>query len=326
MNAHSPTPAVDATLAFHVAGFVVRGQGYWTEESLRQFRHFLAQRRIEPADATLAAALAQAQAEYHAASKQLYLCAGLPCRRRTLFDTDAARLAELSRRSGVTIVKTGCQGPCKRAPVMSFKLDDRSDAYAEVASEQDWQRVLDYAATAARAGTLLVDGSAIEGFRYDPVHDHERPGVHLQPLGFLLGRFRGEGRYAMSDYVFRKEMHGSFEAGGRFIALKMDACYPLADGRLDVHKALVVVGAGPGGGIRAHAYTDGGLVRDYTVDAADGRLGFADLPPGHGDDWVRARKILQPTDFGFEERLEVDDGSGVFQPYYHVAMRRVIEA
>ncbi len=37
-------------------------------------------------------------------------------------------------------------------------------------------------------------------------------------------------------------------------------------------------------------------------------------------------RMLQPTDFGFEERLEVDDGSGVFQPYYHVAMRRVIEA
>ncbi|MGE3772267.1 MAG: (2Fe-2S) ferredoxin domain-containing protein [Gammaproteobacteria bacterium] len=325
MNADSSTPAADATLAFHVAGFVVKGQGHWSEESLRQFRHFLAQQRLRPADTALAAALAQAQAEYRAASKQLYLCAGLPCRRRTLFDAGDARLVELSRDCGVTLVKTGCQGPCKHAPLMTLKLDDRTDTFAEVATERDWQRILAYAATAARAGTLLVDGSAVERFRYDPVHDHDKPGVHLQPLGFLLGRFRGEGRYAMSDYVFRKEMHGSFEAGGRFIALKMDACYPLADGRQDVHKALVVVGAAPGGDLRAHAYTDGGLVREYAVEAIDGALGFADQPPGHADEWTRARKILQPTEFGFEERLEVDDGSGIFKPYYRVTMQRMAD-
>ena len=51
----------------------------------------------------------------------------------------------------------------------------------------------------------------------------------MQPLEFLLGHFRGEGRYAMTDYVFQKELLGSFEAGGRFIALRMHATYPLAD-------------------------------------------------------------------------------------------------
>lgn len=105
----------------------------------------------------------------------------------------------------------------------------------------------------------------------------------------------------------------------------MDACYPLADGRNDVHKAFVIVGAAPTGNITAHAYTDGGLVREYSIEAQDGALGFADIPPGHANQWTRARKILQPTDFGFEERLEVDDGSGLFTPYYVVTMQRMAE-
>ena len=67
----------------------------------------------------------------------------------------------------------------------------------------------------------------------------------MKPLEFLLGHFRGEGRYAMVEYAFQKEVIGSFEAGGRFIALRMDASYPLADGRKDVHKAFVIVGSEP---------------------------------------------------------------------------------
>ena len=49
----------------------------------------------------------------------------------------------------------------------------------------------------------------------------------------------------MAEYAFQKEVIGSFEAGGRFIALRMDASYPLADGRKDVHKAFVIVGSEP---------------------------------------------------------------------------------
>jgi len=66
----------------------------------------------------------------------------------------------------------------------------------------------------------------------------------------------------MNSYAFQKEVIGTFEAGGRFIALRMDASYPLADGRKDVHKALVIVGSeAASGSITAHAYTDGGIVR-----------------------------------------------------------------
>ena len=61
----------------------------------------------------------------------------------------------------------------------------------------------------------------------------------------------------MTSYTFQKEVIGTFEAGGRFIALRMDASYPLPDGRKDVPKALVIVGSEPSSGtIKAHAYTD----------------------------------------------------------------------
>jgi len=98
----------------------------------------------------------------------------------------------------------------------------------------------------------------------------------------------------------------------------------LADGRKDVHKALVIVGSETSSDeITAHAYTDGGIVRRYEVRNDQGVLCFADHPPGHAGQWKQARKILNPTREGFEERLEVDGGDGSFVPYYVVCMRRV---
>jgi hypothetical protein len=49
---------------------------------------------------------------------------------------------------------------------------------------------------------------------------------------------------------------------------------------------------------------------------------FADLPPGHPNEWKRARKTLTPTKAGFEERLEFDVGSD-FTPYYVISMRKL---
>jgi len=66
-------------------------------------------------------------------------------------------------------------------------------------------------------------------------------------------------------------------------------------------------------------------MREYRVERSERNLQFADEPPGHRDRWRRARKILQPTADGFEERLEVDDGSG-YITYYVVTMRKVTAA
>jgi len=317
-----PTEPNGADLDFHAAGLLVKGQGLWTDSALQQFRHFLKLHRLSPSEDELQSALRRAQHGYAGGDKRLYVCSAQPCCTKIEFDISAAALATLSQEIGLPITKTGCQGPCKQAPVLSLRIGNKQEMFAEVAADIDWRAVLKYAQAAVRAGTLLVDTGAAEKFRFDPVHDHEKPSAHMQPLEFLLGHFRGEGRYAMIDYVFHKEVIGSFEAGGRFIALRMDASYPLADGRKDVHKAFVIVGAEPAGTITAHAYTDGGLVREYAIERSDGYLEFADVPPGHASQWKRARKILRPTADGFEEHLEVDAGDS-FVPYYVIPMRKI---
>jgi hypothetical protein len=209
--------------------------------------------------------------------------------------------------------------------VFTLRVGDRSETFAQVSSVEDWEIVREFIKAARQSGTLLIDAGPAEQFRYDPVHAHGNPGAHLKPLQFLLGHFRGEGQYAMTTYAFRKEVIGTMEAGGRFIALRMDVAYPLTDGQHDVHKALVIAGAEPlSGKIAAHAYTDGGLIREYAVQNRKTWLEFEDQPPGHKNDWARARKILQPTASGFEERLEVDAGNGNFTPYYSIQMTKII--
>jgi hypothetical protein len=317
-----PTEPNGTELDFHATGLVVQGQGSWTDAALWQFRHFLKLRHLFPSEVELQNALQRAQDCYAAGKNHLYICAAQPCCSKIKFDVSAAKLAALAQEIGLPITTTGCQGPCKQAPVLSLRIGDKQEMFAEVAADISWCAVLEYVRAAVRAGTLLVDTGAAEKFRFDPVHDHEKPSTHIQPLEFLLGHFRGEGRYSTLDYIFHKEVIGSFEAGGRFIALRMDASYPLADGRKDVHKAFVIVGAEPAGTITAHAYTDGGGVREYAIALNERELEFADVPPGHDGQWKRARKILRPTADGFEEHLEVDAGDG-FVPYYVIPMRKL---
>ena len=313
-----------AELDFHASGFIVKVQGLWTDGALQQFRHFLNLRRIFPSEDELLGALQGAKAKYLAGAAHLFVCTAEPCRGTISFDASDAALARACQQTGVAISTTGCQGPCKQAPVVSLRIGERSEVLAEVVSPNDWRAILDFAKRAGAANTLLTDAGAAEQFRFDPVHDHGKPSARLKSLEFLLGHFRGEGQYAMTGYNFQKEVIGTFEAGSRFIALRMDASYPLADGRRDVHKALVVVGSETSSGeITAHAYTDGGIVRYYEVRNNAGALYFADQAPGHAGQWTQARKILRPTKEGFEERLEVDSGDGCFVPYYVVCMRRV---
>ncbi len=245
----STTPVRQSTteVAFHASGFLVRTQGTWTDEALAQFRHFLKLRHLEPTREELGQALERAKQEYESDGQQLYICTAQPCCNNVGYDVSDGELSRLSREIGAPIAKTGCQGPCKQAPVLALRIGDRQEVFAEVARAEDWRAVLKFAQAAVRANSLLVDTGAAEKFRFDPVHDHGKPSAHMKPLEFLLGHFRGEGRYAMADYVFSKEVIGSFEAGGRFIGLRMDASYPLADGRKDVHKAFVIVGSEPTG-------------------------------------------------------------------------------
>jgi hypothetical protein len=313
-------------LQFHVSGFIVKVNGVWTEKALNQFRNFLNLRRLGPSDDELMTILRQAKKKYLDGPSCLSVCAAKPCRDKIGFDLADTALESAATEAGMPISLTGCQGPCKQAPVLSLRIGDRSEFFGQVASARDWQAILAFAKQAANAGTLMAHGGAAEPFLFDPVHEHIKPSVHLTPLRFLLGHFRGHGKYTMTPHTFQKEVIGTTEAGGRFIALRMGVSYPLIDGRTDVHNALVMVGAEPSPGrFIAHAYTDAGIFRQYSVEGSEGGLQFDDLPPGHADQWRRARKVLRPTPEGFEEQLEVDGGDG-FVPYYTIAMQRVTAA
>lgn len=156
------------------------------------------------------------------------------------------------------------------------------------------------------------------------VHHESGPGTLLARLGFIVGDFEGTGHMASGNGTFTKVLHGRHEAGGRFFSLRMGADYPLPDGRVDHHDALVIVGeSADRGSIVARAYTDGGDQHDYVVHIGADQFVFADIVPDHGRHWRRARKILVPTLSGFDERLEVALADGNFEPFYTIAMQRL---
>jgi hypothetical protein len=106
----------------------------------------------------------------------------------------------------------------------------------------------------------------------------------------------------------------------------MGVTYPLADGRKDTHAAFVMVGVNPTTGeIEARAYSDGGDIHDFHLQLEGDTVTFDDRPSAHHQA-RRARKTLRPTADGFEERLEIDRGEGRFEPFYTIAMHRVVPA
>lgn len=308
-------------LEFHTAGFVVKVHGSWTEKALEDFRKYLNRKGLFPSDGEVLRVLERARCLYFDGGACLYLCTEQPCREKIDFDVSKKAL-ESARESGFSVRLTGCQGPCKQAPVLSLRVGERCEMFVQVVSRTDWRTIVQFAKRARTAGTFLIDPGEASHFRFDPVHGPSNHSVQLRSLQFLVGHFRGDGRYANGSYTFQKEILGTLEAGGRFIALRMDASYPLSNGKKDIHTALVVVGPDTSGNIEGCAYTDGGIVRKYLVEVHEDFLLFDDIPPGHATQ-LRARKVLSPTRDGFEERLEVDNGKGIFAPYYVIQMRKV---
>ena len=155
------------------------------------------------------------------------------------------------------------------------------------------------------------------------VHSPKEQDPRLQRLEFLVGHFQGEGKYLKGDRRFQKDVDGAWQAGGRFLSLRMRVAYPLKDGRVDVHDAFVVVGLNPANKQpEARAYTDSGGMIDYHLEFKGQEIFFPDRPPGHQSKTkaLRARKVLCPHENGFEERLEVDFGTGDYELYSHIIM------
>ncbi|MET0690516.1 MAG: (2Fe-2S) ferredoxin domain-containing protein, partial [Candidatus Binatia bacterium] len=164
MKQSQKSVATSHEIAFHASGFLVKVEGSWTEPALAQFRHFLRLRRLSPAADELLNLLTQAKENYCAGKNRLYLCAAQPCCGQSSFDTSADALESLSRELGLPIAKTGCQGPCKQAPVLSLRIGERQQTFAQVNSEKDWRAVFAFVKAAVQTGSLLIDPGKAEEF------------------------------------------------------------------------------------------------------------------------------------------------------------------
>jgi hypothetical protein len=307
-----------------VLAFVVQVQGTWTPEALGTFRAQLSRQGYAPTDGELEAALARSRQYFDRGMAHLFLCMGRPCLHRQKFDASAPALQHAAEAAQLSITPTACQGPCKQAPVATLRVGQRCEMLAQFMRQSDWQAVLHFATRATKAGTLLVPPGEAQPFRFDPVHDRDSVSGPLQKLRFLLGHFQGHGTFADGTPCFQKEAVGTWEVAGRYLALRMGVTYPLSDGHKDTHTALAMIGVHPDtGDITARVYTDGGAMHDYHLEIVDDAVLFADRPEAHHNvPAKRARKILRPTAYGFEECLELDPGSGQFAPYYTVPLHR----
>ena len=304
------------TLGALALGFVARTQGSWGDEALATFRESLRRRLgLCPSEVELAATLDGALAQYREGVARLFLCDGHPCRARRRFDPSAET---------VPVSETACQGPCRQAPLVTLRVGRQAEVFGQVAQQEDWQRVSAYAKRAAAAKTLLVPPGDEQAHRFDPTHDCAARNLPLRRLEFLVGTFEGEGVLESGQETFHKECVGNWEVGGRYIAIRMAVTYPLPDGRKDRHTALALIGTDRRTQhLEGSVFTDGDEVHSYTLEMSGGSLVFQDRADRLHDVSARtARKIFHPRDDGYEERLEVDLGSG-FEPYYRLRMRRI---
>lgn len=193
--------------------------------------------------------------------------------------------------------------------------------FTQFSRPSHWQTLLEFATRASGAGTLQIESESVEPFRYDPNHAVEKPSPALLPLKFLIGRFEGTVELPEERRSIHKQVVGSWETGGRFLALRMAATYQQFDGNHDRHQALVLVGADPDHGrFLSRAYTDVGSIVDFHLKVDGARLRFADRVP-HGVSATAARKVLVPAGDGYDESLELDRGFGRLDPYYTIPMR-----
>jgi hypothetical protein len=153
---------------------------------------------------------------------------------------------------------------------------------------------------------------------------HVAPPPSLGALGFLVGRFRGEGTLQRGA-TFEKDVVGRWEVAGHFLSLSMSASYRVNDRVMDVHHAMALVGVERGSGaFQAHVFTDGGEILEHRLIVEDGRITFGDRVPHESRARV-ARKILLRTPYGYDETLEIDRDGGGFETYSFVRLERIAE-
>lgn len=301
---------------------VVSGLGVYTDEAVSDLRRYVASKGMTHTAMEFDASLERAKQHFTKEDAHLFLCDGEPCQQRRRFEANVEALQHEAERIGCRISTTACQGPCKQAPVALLRVGHGCEFFAQFVHHREWETVMSFAQRAARAKTLLVDAGTVQPFRYDPIHEPAKPSAALESVRFLLGHFEGTVELPLEQRSIQKEVIGSWEAGGRFLSLRMAATYRQTDGSWDRHQVFIILGPDEETGeLVSRAYTDGGLIHEFHIVIEESRLMFADRVPHHVAA-VAARKVLTPTAHGYEETLQLDRGLGVFEPYYSIPIQR----
>jgi hypothetical protein len=301
---------------------VVSSMGVCTETAIADLRRYVESKAITRSSVEFDASLARANRHFFEGDAHFFLCDGEPCRQRRGFEAASDALHDDAERIGCRISPTGCQGPCKQAPLALLRVGHGYELFSQFARRREWEAVLSFAQRAAQAKTLLVDAGTAQPFRFDPIHEPEKPSTALEYVRFLLGHFEGTVELPQEQRSIQKEVVGSWEAGGRFLSLRMAATYRKTNGSWDRHQAFIVLGPDEEtGALVSRAYTDGGMIHEFHLVMEDGQLMFPDRMP-HNMPAVAARKILAPTAQGYEERVEIDWGRGGYEPYYSMPLQR----
>lgn len=301
---------------------VVSGLGVCTDETVSDLRQYVESKAMAHTPMEFDASLERAKRHFAQGGAHFFLCDGEPCRQRRRFEATSPALQYEAKRIGCHISPTACQGPCKQAPVALLRVGHGCELFAQFVHRREWETVLDFAQRAAQAKTVLVNAGTSQPFRYDPVHEPVKPSAALNSVRFLLGHFEGTVELPLEQRSIQKEVVGCWEAGGRFLSLRMAATYRRINGSWDRHQAFIILGPDEEtGALVSRAYTDGGMIHEFHIVVEERRLMFADRVPHHVSA-VAARKVLTPTARGYEETLELDRGHGVFEPYYSIPIQR----
>ena len=214
---------------------VVSGLGVCTDEAVADLRRYLESKSITHTSVEIDASLERAKRYFAQGDAHFFLCDGEPCQQRRRFEATSNVLQHEAERIGCLISPTACQGPCKQAPVALLRVGRGCELFAQFVRRLEWAAVLDFTQRAAQAKTLLVDAGTAQPFRFDPVHEPQKPSAALEHVRFLLGHFEGAVELPLEQRSIQKEVVGSWEAGGRFLSLRMAATYRQTNGSWDRH-------------------------------------------------------------------------------------------
>jgi hypothetical protein len=322
MSEQSVSQSDTSSLDRLTLALVVSSLGVCTDEAVSDLRRYVESKAITHTSMEFDASLERAKQHFAQGDAHFFLCDGEPCQQRRRFEATSHALQYEAERIGCRISPTACQGPCKQAPVALLRVGHGCELFAQFVRRREWKAVLDFTQRAADAKTLLVDAGTAQPFRYDPVHEPVKPSAALESVRFLLGHFEGTVELPLEQRSIKKEVVGCWEAGGRFLSLRMAATYRRTNGSWDRHQAFIILGPDEEtGALVSRAYTDGGMIHEFHIAIEERRLMFADRVPHHLSA-VAARKVLTPTARGYEETLELDRGLGVFEPYYSIPIQR----